>query len=84
MLELKIKETCFVITEDEAYEILDRFIARHGRQAEAARQIGVAKSLVSAMANRKLPITGAVLKHLGLRRVTLYEPIPENSDGSQS
>jgi hypothetical protein len=62
-----------LISEEEAYEMLIKAIEATdtGTMYAYAKKVGVTDTFIHRMVHRTIPITGKVLRHLGLERTTV-------------
>jgi DNA-binding phage protein len=70
--ETNLGSHLLVFNDDEAVQLLKAAVEREGNQGAFARRFGIERSGLNMMVNRKRPLTAAVLKALGLRKV--YAP----------
>lgn len=71
------------MTETQVLEALDRFIANHRNHLAAANALGISKGYLCDIRKQRKPAPDAVLKALGIERLTVYqETTPSNAAGS--
>ena len=69
----KLGSQVLVFNDDEVIELLRAAIEREGNQGAFAMRHGLERTSVNQILNRKKPVSGAVLKALGLRKVYASE-----------
>jgi DNA-binding phage protein len=70
--ETNLGSRLLVFNNDEVIQLLRAAVEREGNQGAFARRFGIERSGLNMMLNGKRPLTTAVLKALGLRKV--YSP----------
>ena len=71
-----------IFDDDDVIELLRAAIEREGNQGAFARRHKIGRSYVNQILNRKKPVSTAILKALGLRRVYgSVERDPEQDHG---
>jgi len=71
--ETKLGSHLLVFNDDEVIQLLRAAVEREGNQGAFARRHGVERSGLNMILNGKRPVTSAVLKALGLRKVYARE-----------
>ena len=69
----KLGSQVLVFNDDEVIELLRAAIEREGNQGAFAMRHGLERTSVNQILNRKKPVSGAVVKALGLRKVYASE-----------
>jgi DNA-binding phage protein len=70
--ETNLGRQLLAFDDDEIIRILRAAVEREGNQGAFARRFGIERSGLNMMLNGKRPVTSAVVKALGLRKV--YTP----------
>jgi DNA-binding phage protein len=70
--EINLGSQLLVFNNDEVVQLLKVAVEREGNQGAFARRHGLERTGLNQTLNGKRPVTGAVLKALGLRKV--YAP----------
>ena len=70
--ETKLGSQVLAFDDREVVQLLRAAVEREGNQGAFARRFGIERSGLNMMLNGKRPLTAAVLKALGLRKV--YSP----------
>jgi DNA-binding phage protein len=71
--ETKVGSHLLVFNEDEVIQLLRAAVEREGNQIAFARRHGLERSGLNMILNGKRPVTSAVVKALGLRKVYAQE-----------
>jgi transcriptional regulator with XRE-family HTH domain len=61
------------MTKEQVVEMLRANVKDWGAQARLAEEIGVSRSFFNEVVRGTRPPTGDILRHLGLRKVVVYE-----------
>lgn len=61
------------MTREQVVEMLRANVKDWGAQAMLAEDIGVSRSFLNEVVRGTRPPTGDILRHLGLRKVVVYE-----------
>jgi DNA-binding phage protein len=70
--ETNLGRQLLVLNDDEVVQLLRAAVEREGNQGAFARRFGIERTGLNMMLNGKRPVTAAVIKALGLRKV--YTP----------
>jgi len=70
--EANLGSHLLVFNDDEVIQLLRTAIEREGHQVAFARRFGIERTSLNLMVNGKRPLTPAIIKALGLRKV--YAP----------
>jgi DNA-binding phage protein len=70
--ETNLGSHLLVFNDDEVIQLLRAAVEREGNQGAFARRFGIERTGLNMMVNGKRPVTTAVVKALGLRKV--YTP----------
>jgi DNA-binding phage protein len=70
--ETNLGRQLLVLNDDEVVQLLRAAVEREGNQGAFARRFGIERTGLNMTLNGKRPVTAAVIKALGLRKV--YTP----------
>jgi len=65
------------MSKEQVIAVLQRDLNEWGAQSRLAEKIGVSRSYLNRVVNGTHPPTGDILRHLGLRKVVVYEREPK-------
>jgi DNA-binding phage protein len=71
--ETNLGSHLLVFNDDEVIQLLRTAIEREGNQGAFAGRFGIERTSLNVMVNGKRPLTPAVIKALGLRKVYAQE-----------